>query len=250
MKKKILIIGEGNRDIFVYCTAKRLAPDLPIPVLNIVEQKENPGMAKNVERNIKNIANICDIITNSDWESVTKTRYMHQGSNQAFFRVDANDEIKRVDVKSIPLDYEIIAISDYNKGFLTEEDIEYICDHHHNVIIDTKKTIGDWIKKAKIIKINDHEYERSKNFITKEIEERMIRTRGDLGARFQGRDYPVEKVEVRDVTGAGDSFFAAFLIKFSETNNVDESIKYANACASRVVQHRGVSVIEEILPSV
>ena len=35
-----------------------------------------------------------------------------------------------------PLNYEIIAISDYNKGFLTEEDIKYICEHHDNVFVN------------------------------------------------------------------------------------------------------------------
>ena len=37
--KKILIIGESCKDIFVYCNANRLAPDLPIPVLSVIEKK-------------------------------------------------------------------------------------------------------------------------------------------------------------------------------------------------------------------
>ena len=111
--KKILIVGESCKDIFVYCKAERLAPDLPIPVLGIVEQKENPGMAKNVERNILSIMDGCEILTNENWETVTKTRYMHHGSNHAFLRVDTDHRMKRVDVKKIPLDYDIIAVSDY-----------------------------------------------------------------------------------------------------------------------------------------
>ena len=48
--KKILVIGDSSRDVFVYCDAVRLCPDVPVPVLNILDQQENPGMAKNVYR--------------------------------------------------------------------------------------------------------------------------------------------------------------------------------------------------------
>src|SRR3989338_717503 len=107
--KKILIIGESCKDIFVYCNANRLAPDLPIPVLSVIEKKENPGMAKNVERNVKNIMDECDIITNPGWENVTKTRYMHHTSNHAFLRVDVDHKISRIDITKVPLKkYEII----------------------------------------------------------------------------------------------------------------------------------------------
>lgn len=246
--KKLLLIGESCKDIFVYCNAERLAPDLPIPVLNIVEQKINSGMTKNVEENIKSIIDICDIVTNEDWESVTKTRYIHYKSNHAFLRVDTDHRIKRLDVKSIPLNYDIIAISDYNKGFLTEEDIEYICERHNHVFIDTKKILGDWVKKAKFIKINNYEYERSKNFISSDFENKIICTKGEEGAVFMKESYPVtNKVEVKDTSGAGDSFFAALLIKYIETKDIKIAIKFANECASEIVQHKGVTVIKNSL---
>ena len=50
------------------------------------------------------------------------------------------DAFPRIDIKKVPLDYDIIAVSDYNKGFLAEDDIQYLCEHHYNVFIDTKKT--------------------------------------------------------------------------------------------------------------
>ncbi|PCI30372.1 hypothetical protein COB55_00185 [Candidatus Wolfebacteria bacterium] len=246
--KKILLIGEGCKDIFVYCGANRLAPDLPIPVLNIIEQKENPGMVKNVERNINNIIDNCDVITNENWQDVTKTRYMHHGSNHAFLRVDTDHNIKRIDVKKIPFDYDIIAISDYNKGFLIEEDIKYICENNDTVFIDTKKVLGDWAKKAKFIKINNYEYERSLGSITDDIEKKIICTKGGGGATFMGELYPVaDRVEVKDTSGAGDSFFAALLAKYIETEDIKSSIKFANECASEVVKHKGVSVIRKTL---
>ncbi len=246
-KKKVLVIGDSCRDVFVYCKTERLAPDIPVPVLNVVEQKENPGMAKNLERNIFSLLDDCEIVTNSDWKNITKTRYMHNASNHAFLRVDSGDKISRIDIAKVPLEkYDIIAVSDYDKGFLTEYDIKYICENHGNVFIDTKKILGDWAEKAKFIKMNNYEYSRSKGSIPKSMEDKIIRTEGDKGATFRGKLYPVNKVEVKDLSGAGDSFFAALIVKYIETGDIRESIVFANKCASKVVQHKGVTVIEKI----
>lgn len=244
--EKILVVGESCKDIFVYCHAERLAPDLPVPVLSIVEHKENPGMAANVERNIKSIYPGVDLYTNNAWETVTKTRYIHRNTNHMFIRIDTDHHIPRVNVKDIPLSgYDFIAISDYNKGFLTEEDIQYICEHHDNVFMDTKKILGDWALGAKYIKINNFEYERSKASLPKGLEKKIIYTKGDQGAFFNGKNYPVrEKIEVKDVSGAGDSFFAALLVKYIETGDIEKAITFANKCASEVVKHKGVTVIK------
>ena len=245
MKKKILIIGDSCKDVFVYCKTERLAPDIPVPILNVIEKKENPGMAKNLEMNIRSLTNDCDIITNSGWQNITKTRYMHYGSNHAFLRVDTADKIHRIiNVNKIPLHkYYIIAISDYNKGFLTEKDIEYICKNHNNVFIDTKKILGNWLNKVKFIKLNDYEHERSKHAITKSMESKIICTKGDQGATFKNKIYSVKKVEIKDLSGAGDSFFAALMVKYVQTKSIEKSIIFANECASEVVQHKGVTVI-------
>ncbi len=245
--KKILVIGESCKDIFVYCRAERLAPDLPVPVLSVVENTENPGMAANVERNIKSIYSGVKLYTNSAWETVTKTRYIHRDTNHMFIRIDTDHRIPRVEVKKIPLKkYDLIAISDYNKGFLTPEDIQYICAHHKNVFMDTKKILGSWAEEAKYIKINNYEYERSKATLPKALEKKLIYTKGDQGAFFNGKNYPLkEKVEVKDMSGAGDSFFAALLVKYAETGNIEKAINFANECASEVVQHKGVTVIKQ-----
>ena len=55
--------------------------------------------------------------------------------------------------------------------------------------------------------------------------------------------YKVKKVDVKDTSGAGDSFMAALVVNYLNTNNIDQAIKYANECASEVVKHRGVSLI-------
>lgn len=241
--KSILVIGESCRDVFVYCDSFRLCPEAPVPVLNIVDQRENPGMAGNVRRNIESIFSKVDICTNKNWYEITKMRYVHHETNHMFFRVDTTQKIERSDVKKINLNYDLVAISDYNKGFLTEEDISYICNNHPNVFIDTKKILGEWIENARFIKINDCEYENSKLFLTEKIKSKIIHTMGGLGCEYQGNRYPTKRVEVKDLSGAGDSFMAALVVKFIETDDIIESIQFANKCASKVVAKKGVSVI-------
>ena len=245
MKKGILVIGESCKDVFVYCNADRLCPDIPVPVLSVMYQTENGGMAQNVYKNIIKLTQNCDIITNSNWESISKTRYMHNDTNHMFIRIDSDHtKISKLDLSSLPLnDYELIAISDYNKGFISKSDMKYICDNHNNVFIDTKKILGDWVNDAKIIKINNYEFINSEKYISDEMMKKVIRTKGSDGCYFNGKNYPVNKVEVKDSSGAGDSFFASLVCNYLNTNNIEESIIFANKCASEVVKHRGVTTI-------
>lgn len=243
MMKDILVIGESCLDIFVYCDALRLAPDRPVPVLNIINQTENAGMAKNVQCNILNKVNGCDILTNDGWMNINKTRYVHEKTNHTFIRVDTPHNINQINLDDIDYNYKIIVISDYNKGFLSYSDIETICNNHGLVFIDTKKILGDWALKAKFIKINDYEFQRTKNFISDEIKSKIIHTMGEEGCEYQGKQYKVKKVEMKDTSGAGDSFMAALVVEYLKSGNIDKAIKFANKCAAEVVKYRGVSLI-------
>jgi len=238
MKNKILVLGDSCRDIDIYCSSERLCPDKPVPVLEIHDQTDSPGMAKNVYENIKSIHGDCDIITNDNWYDVTKTRFIHQISNHMFFRVDSINEIHHFDITKLNYNYECIVISDYDKGFLTEDDISTICTNHPCVFIDSKKILGSWANKAKIIKINNYEYRRSKNYITAELQSKIIQTCGGNGCIYNSKLYPAKKVEIIDVSGAGDSFMAALVVKYLKTKNINESIKFANKCAATVVQSK------------
>jgi D-beta-D-heptose 7-phosphate kinase/D-beta-D-heptose 1-phosphate adenosyltransferase len=240
---KVLVIGESCTDIFVYCDAIRLAPDLPVPVLQIVKSSRNPGMAANVFRNISAHVEGVDLLTNPNYEEVTKTRYMHELSNHMFIRVDSEHAFEALDIKKIKLDYEIIVVSDYNKGFLSKEVIQNICERHNRVFLDTKKILGPWAEKAAFIKINDYEYRNSEAELTDALKEKIIHTMGAKGCEYQGEVFPVEPREVRDTSGAGDSFMAGLVVKYLETNDIRTSIEYANEMASEVVQHRGVGII-------
>lgn len=66
----------------------------------------------------------------------------------------------------------------------------------------------------------------------------------ERGCLYQNEVYPVNTdIEVRDLSGAGDTFMASLVFKYVETKDLVESIKFANDCATKVVQKRGVTTI-------
>jgi len=243
MKKKILVIGDSCRDVHVYCSCDRMSPDKPVPVLKIIDQNDNPGMAKHVYRNIKSIEDSCDIVTNSNWANITKTRYIHKSTNHMFFRLDSAENIKKFNIEKMNYDYDHIVISDYNKGFLSEEDILTISSNHDSVFLDSKRILGSWAEKVRFVKINNFEYDRSKCSIPSSLTNKIITTAGEDGCYYLGKNYPVAPQEVIDVSGAGDSFLAGLVVEFSKTSNIEKAIVFANQCASKVVGQKGVGII-------
>jgi D-glycero-beta-D-manno-heptose-7-phosphate kinase len=247
MMSKILVVGESCMDIFIYGDTPRLSPEGPAPVFIPTQEKYNGGMASNVESNLISLGCEVDLITNTS--SITKTRYVHESSNTLLLRVDEGDVVKQVEdskLKNVDYwEYNMVVISDYNKGFLTEEDIAYIAYKHPNVICDTKKKLGDWCKDLRFIKLNRTEFENNKEFIKQNdwILEKLIITLDKDGCKYKGKTYPIEKVDILDISGAGDTFVAAFVHQFVETSNMDKSLEFANHCASVVVQKRGVTTI-------
>jgi D-beta-D-heptose 7-phosphate kinase/D-beta-D-heptose 1-phosphate adenosyltransferase len=187
-------------------------------------------------------------------KSITKTRFVGEKLNYTFLRVDEEEVVDSFD-DSVVTDeeissYDAVVISDYGKGFLSEANINRFCSNNTNTFLDTKKCIGNWCKDAAFIKINQPEFDAIKTMInTTGWVNKLIVTLGDRGCMMMKENgfhyYPAEKVDVFDLSGAGDSFLAALVAKQLETNNIDEAIKYANIKASETVQQRGVSVISK-----
>ena len=204
----------------------------------------------NVYENVVSFNTSCHYVTNENWAEVIKNRYVHTNSNQHFVRIDSGFIDQRVDLDLLELDnYRTVIVSDYDKGFLHHDDIEYICTNHPQVFLDTKKVLGTWSFNAKFIKINEHEYERSNSYVDSLARlyslgsGQVIKTLGGRGCEFNGKIYPVDKVEVLDVSGAGDTFIAALAHRYTTINDIDKSINFANYCASQVVQMRGTTTL-------
>lgn len=71
----------------------------------------------------------------------------------------------------------------------------------------------------------------------------VVITRGGKSpVAFDGKEkveLPVFKVPVVDATGAGDSFSAGFVFEYLKTKNLRDSLRFANAAASIVIQNPG-----------
>ena len=240
-----LVIGESCLDVFHYGSCKRLAPAAPVPVFNSINVVSNGGMAMNVFNNLKCFSKNVQIATNKNWKSIKKTRFVEIRSNHMFMRLDENDsDYGNFDLNAIDFNnYDAVIVSDYDKGFLSTDDLKMISRLHPQTFLDTKKVLGEWSENFSFIKINGVEYERTKHLITDKIKDKLIVTKGPKGCFFKGKKFDVPLVEVKDVSGAGDTFIASFAFEFAKTKNVEKSIIFANNCATKVVQKRGVTTI-------
>ena len=123
------------------------------------------------------------------------------------------------------------------------EDIEFICENNDNVFVDTKKKLGKWLNSATYVKINDLEYKNSFETIDNISKEKLIITQGKNGCIYNDEVFPVEEVTVKDVSGAGDTFLASLAVNYVKSNDIKKSIKFAQKCATLVVQKHGVVTV-------
>jgi len=243
----ITVIGELCRDVFKYGNVTRLCPEAPVPVLTDVYKELNWGMAGNVQENL--LAHNPELNINLIHQKnlIKKTRYIDDKTNHMFLRVDEGENevdtlILTPETVQTITESDLVIVSDYNKGFLTEEALIQIGKLSKLSIIDTKKTISkDLIDSFTFIKLNEHEYQRNKH-ISDKNKDKFIITLGMNGAKHNDIIFssPSPKQTI-DVSGAGDTFTAFFSLKYFETKNISESITFANQMASIVVSKRGVA---------
>ena len=240
---KVVIIGEVCTDRFIYCTTDRICPEAPVPVLEPTSISTNSGMAGNTLANTKALLPDAKLKLYTQSTPITKTRYVEKKSNQMFIRVDEgekniqplnwNDSLEKNIAKA-----DIVIVSDYGKGFLTNEDLSKIGKISKLSILDSKRKLyPEMVKNYTFLKLNEKEYNINKNL----QHQGTIVTLGSAGALLRGRSFPSPAPqETIDVSGAGDTFTAAFIVKYYETKSEEESILFANKMASRVVSKRGV----------
>lgn len=241
----ILVIGDQCIDRYHYGVCERISPEAPVLILKEKRTEDKFGMALNVYHNLLSFGhNVFKIV--SDKRNI-KHRYVDQNYNSHLLRVDEGEEGFASNFDKNILNkfnnFDLVIISDYNKGFLSIDDICYICDYFKSkdikVFIDTKKTKLSEINGA-IIKINKKEHDLLESFPEKS---QIIITLGSDGAMFEGKVFPTEKVEVFDPCGAGDVFLAALASRYLKTKSIEESIPYANKLASYSATKMGTYVI-------
>jgi bifunctional ADP-heptose synthase (sugar kinase/adenylyltransferase) len=223
----VLVIGDGCIDEYRYGNIRRVNPESTAPLLTYDHCIEKLGMAYNVAANLKSFGVETSIKVPANLSR--KIRYVDNRTQDHLLRIDHDVIAEPYRVES-NYAYDAIVISDYNKGFITNDVIIQLREVYNGPIyMDTKKTnLKDF--SGIYIKINEREMLES---VSLPDRNRLIVTYGSKGAKYLDKLYPVPTIEVVDVCGAGDVFLAALVAKHLETANMETAIKFANEKAAK-----------------
>ncbi len=218
--------------------------------MEYIRTEEAEGMASNVRANLLSFGVDVYLLTNE--LKPIKTRFVDERSNQQLMRMDENDEVadygwelptgdtyptSTPHPEPIKYPFDALIISDYNKGFLDENQIfDIVKEFDGPIFIDSKKS--KLPKKGCFLKINELEDSNLKG-----IYRNKIVTKGSAGAEYKGKIYPGEKVPCFDVAGAGDTFLCALVYFYLEYGKIEKAIPYANKAAAIAVQNHGTYVL-------
>lgn len=301
--KKILVVGDAMLDAYHFGQVNRISPEAPVPVfLEIGKKQYVPGGAANVAVNIAAIGlqvSFCAVIGNDDngqiflklmhennistdlvkvldeRKTITKLRYIGQ-RNQQILRVD-DEQIEDIflssvmdlmhDIENSIQDYGIIVLSDYKKGFLTEEITQRLIQlaNRNNipVIVDVKDIVFRKYRNAMVLKPNRKELNlltgmkvESKEdvvqaavYLCKETPVRYVLvTLGAAGMVLVDKNGLKKEIEstaseVFDVTGAGDTSVAYLVSEMAVGADISDAMVTANYAAGIQVSKVGTSIV-------
>jgi rfaE bifunctional protein kinase chain/domain len=282
------VFGDIILDVYITGSTSRISPEAPVPIIRKEREFATLGGAANVASNLKKLQNnitlygavgnddrgrevekLCSdlgidtrINISSHIPTTTKSRIISR--NQQMLRIDDELFLKSsVEViKDINFDtiasFDIIAISDYAKGYISEAILEKIL-HHKNpntkVIIDPKGKDWEKYNGAFLVKPNlseleiilntsitntDAQVEETGKEVLNEFHiENLLITRGSKGMTLINEDgchhFPTKAVDVYDVSGAGDTSLAVLIDCLAKDISLHQSIKIANIASSYVV---------------
>ncbi|MBI5274709.1 MAG: HldE protein [Chlamydiales bacterium] len=290
-----LVIGDFMVDKYTFGKVERISPEAPVPVLHVQSQKQLPGGAGNVVMNLKQyqckvsvIGRIGDddngkdliklfdgigvqtkgLFIQPDYHTILKNRMI--SDSQQLIRVDfenlmaVTQEIEKLVyhyARSIIDEVDVVAISDYGKGFLNDRILRYLIDlsreKHKPVIVDPKGIDFAKYAGADVIKPNRKEAylaagckkEETIEFVGNKLFcmsgcSHLIITRSESGISLFNREgsfhFPVmAQKEVLDVTGAGDTVLAMLAFGLGNARPPQAVIPLANIAAGIAVEHIG-----------
>ncbi|RMD51801.1 MAG: D-glycero-beta-D-manno-heptose-7-phosphate kinase [Nitrospirae bacterium] len=298
----ILIIGDIMLDQYVWGRVRRISPEAPVPVVEVVREEFRIGGAGNVANNITSLGAKAFIAAVAGGDSMqTLLRDMVRGAgiddgglfiederptslktriiahNQQVVRIDREktDEIKPETVKRIMEYIEMILpeidgiiISDYAKGVVTKdmvEDIVRLAGSTHFIAVDPKIGHFDYYRDVDLITPNKAEashganieiaderslIEAGKIIMDKLHCSSLLITRGEEGMSLfehggKVTHIPTSAKKVYDVTGAGDTVIATFVLSKCAGANMKESAIIANCAAGIVVGQVGTATVTD-----
>ncbi|MBB6066831.1 bifunctional heptose 7-phosphate kinase/heptose 1-phosphate adenyltransferase [Methanococcus maripaludis] len=295
----ILVLGEVMLDKYTYGKVERINPEAPVPIINVVTKKYAMGGAGNVANNIaslnhpvclissanlndefgKKIAEICKnnrIKCNfmSDGRStILKHRFVALGYNQQLLRADYEEKhayseelIAEIikNFKNLKDKSDVLIISDYNKGLVSQKIINEIKkEFNGKILVDPKPENIDLYKGVYLIKPNlseaskilgmpiineDSNVETAGLKLVEKYESNVIITRSEKGVSVFTKDGNIEHIcgkvrDVHDVSGAGDTFIATLAYAIDKGYELIDAVKLANRASSIVVSKSGTATV-------
>ena len=262
-----------------------LNADLFYPYSEEINNKLNTFVKSKVEEYSIKLKNI-----RSDFQNPIPLKIRYYVDNKQFMRedieeneIELNSIFRNELIEDYIQNYDLIIISDYQKGVLSPDsikDIIYYCNKNDiPLFIDTKVRNPRFLENAFCIKINLIEYNKlfenhklNSNFSIDKIKEKinfvrhkyqiknLIVTMGSKGSFLSSPkasfNLKPTKVDVVDITGAGDAYLSALIFSFCKRNNKNkistnnefiekEDLKIANFAASTVISKIGTQPIQK-----
>ncbi|MCB1083484.1 MAG: D-glycero-beta-D-manno-heptose-7-phosphate kinase [Simkania sp.] len=292
---RILVVGDFMLDTYTTGRVQRISPEAPVPILHVKETQHLPGGAGNVVLNLKALGAsvVCVGRIGPDIEGkrlkslleaeavdtaglfvqkATRTPVKNRliaGSQQlmrvddeTLISIDQSVEKKVLSYINTQLDeIEVIAVSDYGKGFLSKTLLAALIQEGNKrkipILVDPKGDDFSRYTKATMIKPNFKEaVEAAKlgsDATLDEVGHKLVRmtqtkhiivTRSEAGISLfdnkkQRFDFPVKVREVIDVTGAGDTVLAVTAMAYAADLDLKEGLHLANVAASIAIERLG-----------
>jgi len=242
---RILLFGDYITDHYIFGSVSRVCPEAPVPVF-VPDGKDYvlEGGAALVAKNLKALG-VSVAFVHSDVS--TKTRYFC--GKHLLMRVDADSAGAPIPLKDMSANLlfagqsgiDAIVVSDYGKGAMTKELADLICQSGIPTFVDAKKN-WHWYAGASAAFPNKHES------VPPNYYRHVIQKLGEKGCLVDGTPVPARPRQVFDVTGAGDVFLAAFVVRYLETKDLIQAAEFANECAGESVEHLGGYVLKSRVP--
>lgn len=299
--KRFLVIGDAMLDVYVHGQVQRISPEAPVPVFKYKSKENILGGAANVAANIAAMGKEVSLMAVTGHDDAASelgcllkekkvdisllTSVRNRVTTQKVRLVSGGQQLTRIDnedTKDITLEtenvlkeslkkvidkYDIVLMSDYQKGFLTDSFAKAVInianEHGKKVIVDVKSQNPGKYSNAYMLKPNKKELAYMTGMPVdndKQVVEAMralktaascntvVATLSGDGMMFldeNGEVYAsnVEAKQVCDVVGAGDTAFSYIGLGIAEGIRPQTVLTLANAASSIKVTKFGTSVV-------
>ncbi|NJD91551.1 MAG: D-glycero-beta-D-manno-heptose-7-phosphate kinase, partial [Geobacter sp.] len=298
---KALVIGDLMLDEYLWGKAERISPEAPVQVVDVQSDEIRLGGAGNVVNNLVALGcsvAVCSVIGDDASGGLLRTIFQDKGVDiSALFSepgrctgkksrvVASHQQIVRIDretrapisgdaeaaiinsITSRAADYNVLVVSDYLKGVLTNRVLAAIIAAGRTagvpVVVDPKGADYSKYSGATIITPNRKEAEQAAGvMITDETSLKaaadklleqlglsaLLITRSEAGMslfRENGATLHIPTVarEVYDVSGAGDTVLALLSLGIAAGMSMDDAAALANTAAGIAVGKLGTSTV-------